>query len=132
MKNSGFTLIELLGVIAILGLLGVIIVPRIGAVISKNKQTLYETQIRNIKEAASNYISENIFKIEIQNNTSVGIKLGELKKCGYIDSNISNPLNSQQFSDDMIILITNKNNSYSYDVCLDDDCNNVSSFLSCN
>lgn len=119
MKKNGFTLVELLGVIAILAMLGLIIVPTINKVISDNKQELYNVQIRSIKSAASNFVSENIFSddLVIPNNSSIGIKLGKLKELGYIDSDIKNPINKMEYSDDLVILITNNNNSYTYTVC---------------
>ena len=117
MKKNGFTLVELLGVVTILALLGMIIIPNINSVISNNKQKLYDVQIRNIKSGASNFVSEHIYELEIPNNDSIGIKLGKLKQMGYIDSNISNPITKNKFSDDLVIMITNKDNSYSYTVC---------------
>jgi prepilin-type N-terminal cleavage/methylation domain-containing protein len=119
MRKNGFTLIELLGVIVILAMLGVIIVPTINKVITDNKNELYEVQIRNIKSGVSNFVSENIFSdgLSIPNNSSIGIKLGKLKELGYIDSDITNPITKNKFSDDLVILITNKDNGYSYTVC---------------
>lgn len=117
MKKNGFTLIELLGVVTILALLGLIIVPTINNVISDNKIKLYNVQIRTIKSAASDFVSENILSLDVPNNGSIGIRLGKLKELGYVDSNISNPISKSKFSDNMIILITNSNSSYSYTVC---------------
>ena len=56
-------------------------------------------------------------KIFFPNNSSIGIKLGKLKELGFIDADITNPISKNKFSDDLIILITNNNNSYSYTVC---------------
>lgn len=119
MKRNGFTLVELLGVVTILAMLGIIVVPTISKVISDNKRQLYDVQISNIKSGASNFVSENIFsdRLEISNNSSIGIRLGKLKELGYIDSDISNPITKNKFSDDMIIMITNHNNVFSYTVC---------------
>lgn len=119
MKKNGFTLVELLGVVVILAMLGVIIVPTINKVISDNKNELYEVQIRTIKSGASDFVSENIFsdELDIPNNSSIGIKLGKLKELGYIDKDITNPISRVKFSDDLIILITNNDNGYSYTVC---------------
>ena len=119
MKKNGFTLVELLGVVTILALLGMIIVPVINKVISDNKNELYEVQIRNIKSGVSNFVSENVFseELDIPNNSSIGIKLGKLKELGYVDSSITNPVTKVKFSDDLIILITNNDNGYSYVVC---------------
>ena len=130
MNKRGFTLIELLAVITILAVLGVIIVPIIKNVISKNKRILYDTQIRNIEGATSNYVSENIFSINIPNGSSVGIHLSFLKNNGYIDKDIANPITNEKFNDNMIIIITNNNNSYSYTVCDEGvSCNTNVNFL---
>lgn len=117
MKKNGFTLIELLGVITILAMLGLIIVPVVNNVISDNKTELYNVQIRSIKSGASAFVSENILSLDIPNNSSIGIRLGKLKELGYVDSNISNPISRTEFSDNLIILITNSNSNYSYTVC---------------
>ena len=119
MKENGFTLIELLGVITILAMLGLIVVPTVSKVVSDNKRELYNVQISNIKNGASNFVGDNIFSdnLEIPNNSSIGIRLGKLKELGYIDSDISDPVTRVKFSDDMIIMITNNNNSFNYTVC---------------
>ena len=117
MKRNGFTLVELLGVVIILAMLGLVIIPTINGVVSSNKRELYEVQIRNIKSAASSFVSERIFSIDIPNNGSIGVRLGTLKELGYIDSDISDPLTRNKFSDDMVIIISNHDNSYSYTVC---------------
>ena len=119
MKKNGFTLVELLGVVTILAMLGMIVVPTINKVISDNKRELYEIQISNIKSGTSDFVSENIFsdRLEIPNNSSIGIKLGKLKELGYVDSDISDPITKNKFSDDMVVMITNRNNVFSYTVC---------------
>ncbi len=119
MKKNGFTLVELLGVVTILAMLGLVIVPVVNKVVTDNRQQLYDVQIRNIKSAASQFVSEHVYsdELDILNNSSVRIKLGTLKTSGYIDSNISNPISKQKFSDDLYIMITNKDNNYTYTVC---------------
>ena len=125
MKNSkGFTLIELLGVIVILAMLGVVIVPMLDGVIKSNKNDLYDTQIRNIKSAASNYVSENILSLDIPLDSSISITLGELKSMGYVDNDISDPITGKPFSSNLVILITNTSSGFSYTVCTDNvSCN---------
>jgi len=119
MNRKGFTLIELLGVVLILAMLGVVVVPTISKVISDNKRELYDVQINNIKSGASNFVSENIFsdRLEISSGSSIGIRLGTLKELGYVDSEISDPITKNKFSDDMIVMITNQGNAFSYTVC---------------
>jgi len=117
MKENGFTLVELLGVVTILAMLGLVVVPTVNKVVSDNKVKLYNVQIRNIKSGASDFVSDNVLSLDIPSDTSIGIKLGKLKELGYIDSHISNPVSKTEFSDDMVIIITNVNSTYSYTVC---------------
>lgn len=117
MKSKGFTLIELLGVVTILAMLGMIIVPTVSKVVSDNKQQLYDVQIRNIKSCASNFLSDHVLDLDIPNNSSLGVKLGTLESLGYIDSDVVNPITKVKFSSDLIVLITNNNNNYTYVVC---------------
>ncbi len=117
MNRNGFTLIELLGVVTILAMLGLIVVPTVNKVVSDNKRQLYDVQIRNIKSGASNFVNEHIFDLSIDNNSSLGIRLGTLKSLGYIDNDITDPISKNKFSDDLVIMITNNDNSYSYTVC---------------
>lgn len=117
MKENGFTLIELLGVIIVLAMLGVVIIPFISDIISDNKKELYDVQIRNIKSGASNFMSENVFNIEIASGSSLGIRLGKLKELGYVDNDVYNPITRNKFNDDMLVIINYSNSAYSYIVC---------------
>jgi prepilin-type N-terminal cleavage/methylation domain-containing protein len=120
MKKNGFTLVELLGVVTILSLLGLIIVPTITGIISSSKEKIYDTQINNIKSSTSNFVSENVFSLDIPSGGSIGIKLGKLKELGYIDNEIKNPITKEEFSNDMVVVISNNGSSYSYTVCDED------------
>ena len=125
MKNRGFTLVELLGVVAILSMLGLIIIPAITDILRDKKNDLYNVQIKNIESAANNYISEHVFDINIDLNTSKGITLGKLKDLGYIED-IKNPLTRQSFSDDLVIIISNTNKGFEIKVCTENvNCENV-------
>ena len=50
-KKNGFTLAELLGVVIIIGVLALLLLPTIDKATQENKQGLYETQIKNIKQS---------------------------------------------------------------------------------
>lgn len=119
-KKNGFTLVELLGVITILAMLGMVVVPVINHVISLNKQSLYDTQIRNIENGARSFISENVFSININKNESIGVTLGRLKDLGFVDKEIKNPISREKFPDNLVIVITNTDSGYLYTVCTSD------------
>lgn len=117
MKNKGFTLIELLGVVTILAMLGLIIVPTINKVVNDNKQKLYDVQIRNIENGASNFVADNVLNIDIPLGTSKGITLLRLKNLGYIDNDIVDPISKEKFDDSIVVIISNTVNGYQYKVC---------------
>lgn len=122
MKKNGFTLVELLGVVTILAMLGMIIVPVIDNVLKNNKRKLYDVQIRTIKDAASNFVTDRVFDeyFDIDPGDSLGIRLGKLKEFGYIEGDVVNPIDKTNFPDNLLIIITNENNGYSYTVCDED------------
>ncbi len=120
MRSKGFTLVELLGVIFILALLGLLIVPVVSNILTEKKHDLYNVQIKNIEDGARSYVAEHIFEIEIPIDTSKGITLGTLQQLGYVKNDIVNPLTRQNFSGDLIIVITNKSTGFEYKVCVSD------------
>lgn len=120
MNKKGFTLVELLGVITILGLLGLVVVPVISNIISDNKKSLYESQISNIKIGVANFVSENVFSLDISEGESIGITLGKLQSMGYISEDIKDPITREFFDDDMVIIISKHSNEFQYTVCTSD------------
>lgn len=110
MKNKAFTLVELLGVIVLLGILGVVIIPKVGDSITNSKETAYITQEEQIKKAAYDFIVDNI---ELFDNTNtITIKLGVLKQKGYLPINIKNPKTRKNISNESTITITKTNDKF--------------------
>ena len=110
MKNKAFTLVELLGVIVLLGILGIVIIPKVGDSITNSKETAYITQEEQIKKAANDFVIDNI---ELFDNTNtVTIKLGVLKQKGYLPINIKNPKTRKNISNESTITIKKINNAY--------------------
>lgn len=66
-KDSGFTLIELMIVIAVIGILAIVLIPRIGLVKSQAKETGLDTNIRVVQ----GYIESKIDRW-VADNTSRG------------------------------------------------------------
>lgn len=115
MKKNGFTLPEVLGVITVLALLALLIAPIITKVIKDNKQRLYNIQIKEIEKAAKDYALKNTDVLP-EDGSSTIITLEEIKKGGYIQKDVRNPITKELFSDELKIEITNHYNQYTYTV----------------
>lgn len=118
MKNKAFTLVELLGVIVLLGILGVVIIPKVGDSITNSKETAYITQEEQIKKAATDFIIDNTELLETTD--TITIKLGVLKQKGYLPINIKNPKTRKNISNESLITITKEGNNYNIQVSLID------------
>lgn len=119
-KQDGFTLVELLGVVTILVMIGAIIIPVINNVINDNKESLYDTQIKNIELGASNFVSENVFTLELKKGEKIGITLGKLQDMGYLKEDLYDPIKRKKFERDLLIVIENEDSGYTYLVCTEE------------
>lgn len=102
MEKNGFTFIEILGVIAVLSLIGTIILIAVDKSLKESKQSLYNTQIENIKSAAEMWKADNID--QIPNSGYTNITLATLKQGGYIGE-VKNPKTNEPIEDTLIIRI---------------------------
>jgi len=95
MKKNGFTLVELLAVIIILGLLALLIVPKVNSIVKESKVKSYEVSINNLVKSLNsiaidkkaNLISFNgcIIDFDNDNNTCTDLDYsGELPDSGSI------------------------------------------------
>lgn len=109
--KKGFTLVELLGVIALLGILSIVIIPKVGESLANTKETALKTQEEQIKRATSDFLVENIDLLE--DNKTITIKLGTLKQKGYIPISIKNPKTKKELSNESTISVTRTNNKNS-------------------
>lgn len=114
--NKAFTLAELLGVIIILGLLSLLIVPTVNKTLGRNKEDLYQVQIHNIEKATKDYALKNMDLLPESEGEFITITLGDLKKGGFIQNEVRNPITKELFPNDMEIKITFLSNDYVYEV----------------
>lgn len=114
--KKGFTLIELLGVIVILGILAVIAIPVIDNSINKNKENLYQTQIKQITKGAEDYYASNLSELPKNNNETKEITIKQLQDKGFLELNIKNPKTNENFSPNTTIIITKVGKNYKYKV----------------
>lgn len=116
MKNRGFTLVEILAVITIIALLSLILIPSIDAIIKSSKEDTYEIQVDLILAGLENWAANNVFRLPSEEDASMTITLGELKKSGFVDVDVRNPKTDECFSNDLALKITKKNNKYKYEI----------------
>ena len=115
--KKGFTLVELLGVIVLLGILSIVIIPKVGDALTSGKENAYNTQVETIKKAAGDFIIENDSIFDKDETT---ITLGILKQGGYLPIKIKNPKTRKDFSNTSQIIITKNQNGYDIAVNLID------------
>ncbi len=116
MKNKGFTLVELLGVIIILSVIALITFVTVSGTIKDSKEQLYDAQIELIIMGAKTWASSNVFKLPENDKESITITLLQLKQSGFVESDITNPITGELFSDNLQIKITKIDNNYKYEV----------------
>lgn len=116
MRKKGFTLIELLASITILALLALIAIPAVSKQMRDSKKSLYNNQIENIKSAAVAWGTNNLFKLP-EDDSCITVTLGYLKELGYIDNNVINPKENEEFDDNnTFVNISKSGNNYLYKV----------------
>jgi competence protein ComGC len=118
MKNKAFTLVELLGVIVLIGILSVVIIPKVSDSIQNSKETSYIAQEDMIKKAVNDFLIENTNILET--NDTITITLGTLKQGGYLPISIKNPKTRKEFSNESLITITKNGSNYDISLSLID------------
>ena len=114
MKDRGFTLLEILAVITLIGVLALITIPTIDVVIKSTREKGYENQKEVILSAAKDYGASKMMELPTVDGDYVYITLGDLKLGGFIEVDVINPINEMCISNDTVIVITRKNNNYTY------------------
>ena len=111
MNKKGFTLVELLGVIILIAAILGVIYPAVNSVINKGKDTVSNIQIKKILNGAYDYSLEKLSLLPSGSDVTY-ITLNELKKYGYVDTNIINSDTNELFPNDMVISIKKVGTNY--------------------
>lgn len=123
-NKNGFTLIEVMGVIVLLSIIGLLTIPIITGTIKNSKESLYQTQMDNLKSAARLYVvdplDDDLDKIKNLEDgiiESFDISLESLKKKGKIDKNFENPKTGEAFTNCIFVKVTtNENGIFEYTI----------------
>ena len=111
--KKGFTLVELLGVLIILGVILSITLVSVNSILSSSRNSLSDTQIKEIEKAAEvYYLNEGMKEILPQGETAC-VNLNYLIENGYIESKEIRDINSDKNLEGSV-LIKYESNSYSY------------------
>lgn len=113
MKEKGFTLVELLGVLVILFVIFLLVFPSVDNIITTGTETVYQTQINKILNAAYDLSLQNTNYLPNRGEKNY-MTLGELKYEGLIDVNIENPETNKKFEDNLVVSIYNVGTNYEY------------------
>jgi prepilin-type N-terminal cleavage/methylation domain-containing protein len=113
-KKKGFTLVEILGVITILGVLALIAIPTIDNIVTKNREKLYDSQIKTIEDGLKTWANDNAMYLPEEGDDALLISLGILKLAGFVEPDIKNPLTNLCFSNDMQLSISAEKEGYKY------------------
>lgn len=122
MNKKGFTLVELLAIIIVLGLILVIVVPKIFSTIQKSKEDIYKVKEHQLKKAAEDYTLYKNITMPNSIGDTITINITDL-----INEKLINQI--KDLNDDSIcqgfVLVTKTNSqNYSYSPCL--TCTNYS------
>ncbi|HPF83081.1 MAG TPA: type II secretion system protein [Bacilli bacterium] len=113
-KNKGFTLIELIAIIVLLGLLALIVVPKVKDIIETSREKALEEQIGRIEEEAKKYALEIINDIP-ENELGFYISLDDLKDNGYLeDKDIIDPTNKEKMTGCVVVKYIESDDKYTY------------------
>lgn len=117
MKKRGFTLVELMAVLAVIALLAVIIFPVITNNIKDAKEDTRAMQMASIKEAAIQYVADNVGVDSFLESNNEIIPLQTLIENGYLNGEYKDPLYGNEYDlNQSKVIVTKNNNSYEYEV----------------
>ena len=119
--KKGFTLIEILAVVVIIGLVSILVIPKITNSL-KNKKSDVDTTTNNIVlTAAKNYINNNLNKFDKVDNNIFCLPLTTLTRNGYLDSPVKNVTDDKDITNSKSVKIT-YNKGFKYQVVDKKEC----------
>lgn len=116
MNKKAFTLVELLAVIIVLGILLVIIVPKIFSTISKSKEDIYKVKEDQMKKAAEDYTLYNVTEMPTSIGTKININLIDLINGKFI--NQIKDLDDDSICQGYVVITKTNTENYSYTSCI--------------
>ncbi len=116
MKKNAFTLIEILAVIVLLGVLAIMVTTASTRLLNNSKQSLYDTQLNTILEAARKWSIANNDKMPMDSAAgSYKLCITDLATDGYLDSDeLIDPRDNSQIQGYININYNDSKKQYNY------------------
>ena len=122
--KKGFTLVEVLAIVTIIGLIFILVIPKITNTLNNKKEDIDYTNKKIILAAAKKYVMDNINEFEKVNDNVYCLPLKTLVEKDYLDSKISDIINQKDITLTKSIKIT-YDNGFKYEIVTKNRCNFV-------
>lgn len=119
--KKGFTLIEILAVVTIIGLIFILVIPKITTSLKNKKKDVDTTTNNLIITAAKNYVADNKSKFDKVDNNTYCLPLTTLTKKDYLDSPVKNVTDDLDITNSKSVKIT-YNKGFKYEVVDKKEC----------
>lgn len=118
--KKGFTLIELLVVIVLLGIVAVLVTTSVMGIMSDSRESLSDTQINTIEDAAEKWGAINADKLPLDDSV-YKLDIKTLADDGFIDSSdLQDPSDNSQLCGVVEIKFDTSKNQYRYNFVKED------------
>ena len=119
--KKGFTLIEILAVVTIIGLIFILIIPKITTSLKNKKSDVDATTNNLIITAAKNYVADNKSKFDKVDNNTYCLPLTTLIKKDYLDGPVKNVTDDLDITNSKSVKII-YNKGFKYEVVDKKEC----------
>lgn len=111
--KKGFTLIELLAVVVVLGVVSLIVIPKVNNILKNQKRNLYEKQVKIIENMAETYGTKNTDILP--DNGTVYISLDDIVASGLLKhDDLKDPRSEEEMVGCVAISFDENYNQYVY------------------
>lgn len=123
--KKGFTLVELLAVITIIGVVALIVFPKIINSIKQSKEDLYQIQVHDIESAGKKWATDHLDFLDSNHLNATGVSLDTLIESNYFQkNNVQDPRNKEKMNGCIQISYNETNQQYQYQY-IEDTCQKV-------
>ncbi len=116
MNKRGFTLVEVTAVVILLGVIAILIIPKVSNTINLNKDKVCESIKVTAEDAANSYAIDHMAAVDslINSNGYADVSLAVLIQEGWLKKDLENPYTNEPISTANVVRIEKVNNSYRY------------------